>query len=558
MRLAWERYIRSGQREAKDYMGIRAFGANLDGSLAALSDLVMRGEFVPCRPPKFFVPKANGMQRTITIVPVVDALVFQAFANWVATKVYRHMAENDDFVFGSVLHEEVAAGTGLLDNPHAHYYFFRSYLDLYKQFADSVDQAILTDKVKYRFETDITGFYDNIPHYNLLQTIERKSGVAHDVLDLIAEGLNMWSGTREGPTPGVGIPQATDSSHFFANLFLHDLDNLIKLQGLPYYRYMDDIRIYGYSEDEMRDVLILIDRHLKRHALALNAKKTSVESITEETVKQSIIVFAGSPGVLAPEHVVFPGDAAQKNSTVSPKELKLDTLVFTEGSGGLEAFTLAVQGTPDELIKIAKRDLQEEASKVAELANQKKVAKIDFSDRAVQREYFASSFRFRQAIQILKEHEGGVDIPEEDTVTGWLFLADRLFWKMNHFLWALSLYADNDRVKSGLISLARKYGHYEWIYNQVHLCLAVSQSFTVKELRAIFRHLDKQESWYTRKSLYFLLLRHCDNRQLFKSIIERAKTETEGELRRCILFLEGEWLNGSIRRQDILEAFGIT
>lgn len=558
MRLAWERYIRSGQKEAKDYLGIRAFKANLDYNLAALSDLIMRGEYFPCRPPKFFVPKANGMQRTITMLPVVDALVFQAFANWVANRVYRHMAENDDFVFGSVLHEEVAEGMDLLDYPEAQYYFFRSYLELYKQFADSVDNAILNDKVKYRFETDITGFYDNIPHYNLLDTIERKSGATQDILDLIGEGLNIWSGTREGPTPGVGIPQGADASHFFANLFLHDLDNLIKLQGLPYYRYMDDIRIYGYNEDELRDVLILIDRYLKRHALALNAKKTSVESITEETVKQSVIVFAGYQGVLAPESVVLPVIAARNDPSLSPKELKLDTLVITEGLGGLEAVAIDGQGTPHEIIEIAKRDLKEDAGKVAELANKKKVAKIDFNDRAIQREYYASSFRFRQAIHILKTHSVTLDIPEEDTINGWLFLADRLYWKMSHFLWALSLYNDNERVKTGLISLSGKYGHYEWIFNQVHMCLAVSQTFTTKELRELFRDLGRHESWYTRKSLYFLLLRHCDNRQLFKSIIERAKTETEGELRRCILFLKGEWLNGSIRRQDILEAFGVT
>src|SRR5690606_185128 len=57
-----------------------------------------------------------------------------------------------------------------------------------------------------------------------------------------------------------------------------------------YYRYMDDIKIYGYSERELLDILVQIDNYLKGHGLSINSKKTSIIKIDrnkeDETVKE--------------------------------------------------------------------------------------------------------------------------------------------------------------------------------------------------------------------------------------------------------------------------------
>lgn len=106
LRLAWECYVRSAQLEAKDYLGIRAFRDHLDTNLQTLSKMVLTGEYAPSRPPKYFKCKSSCMQRTITILPLVDSLVFQAIADHVASKTYPAMVENHEFVFGSVLHDE--------------------------------------------------------------------------------------------------------------------------------------------------------------------------------------------------------------------------------------------------------------------------------------------------------------------------------------------------------------------------------------------------------------------------------------------------------------------
>ena len=138
--LAWERYIRCNQKEAKDYLGIKAFGSNLEDNINSLSTKLLKNSFKPSRPPKFYRPKANGMQRTITILPVEDALVYQAIANSVASINYDNLTKNTAYVFGSVLNEEVRKGIKLLKRDDAEFYFFKSYLSLYKEFSNKVNK----------------------------------------------------------------------------------------------------------------------------------------------------------------------------------------------------------------------------------------------------------------------------------------------------------------------------------------------------------------------------------------------------------------------------------
>src|SRR5690625_7757040 len=84
--------------------------------------------------------------------------------------------------------------------------------------------------------TDITGFFDSIPHSKLLITLHQ-FGMEPEVLDLLGECLNIYSGTKESITPGVGLPQGPAASFLFANIFLNELDYIISQNGYTYYRY---------------------------------------------------------------------------------------------------------------------------------------------------------------------------------------------------------------------------------------------------------------------------------------------------------------------------------
>src|SRR5690606_27922731 len=167
LRLAWERMIRSNGRDVKDYFGIEIYSANLDKNLARLSNAIIKGEFKPKRPFKYYEPKASKTHRTKSVLSIEDSLVYQSIANVVATNNYDKLAENNSLVFGSVLNPEVARGLDLLEDPDADFYFFEYYIPLYNKFINSVNTEIENTEIRFKLETDITGFFDSIPHSKL-------------------------------------------------------------------------------------------------------------------------------------------------------------------------------------------------------------------------------------------------------------------------------------------------------------------------------------------------------------------------------------------------------
>ena len=502
--------------------------------------MLIRDEYRASRPPKYFMPKSSGMQRTITVLPVIDALVFQSIANHIATKVFHLLADNNDFVFGSVLHEEVSLGLKVLDGHNPEYYFFKPWQLLYKTFADSVNKAVRDNKVEYKFETDITGFYDSIPHYNLLTKISDMTNLADDVLDLLSDSLNTWSGTRDRATPGVGIPQSTGSSHFFANLFLHELDNAVRLEGLPYYRYMDDIRIYGYKKEELQRVLTKIDAHLKQDALSLNAKKTKIEIIESVDRKEPAIDFT--------YEIDAPGPNDQN-----------EFLDFAEQEGRIDLRVLSTNAgkAKKELIRLCYRDIKEVKRRISSIVSTKTGEEIDIDNRNIQREFINLAYKFRQAINILREFGRKPRLPKAKTLRGWLFLAEHYFWCVNHFCWILKLYENEKNVKKQLFKLIKKYKMYEWVQSELYQCLALSQNFTHRELRELLQELCDEKSWYAKRSIYYLLLHHLKDPQFSRSLFAHIKQEKNETLKRELLFMSGLCKEKEFDRKKMVEAFGI-
>ena len=282
LKLAYLRVVCWNDKTVKDRVGIRAFGVNLEENCKVLSKKICDNKYNPSRGFKFYVPKPSYTLRTKTLLYIEDAILYQAIANKIAEKSYGILKQQEQFVFGSVLNPNVQIGEKLLNTKEPNFFFFKFWQSLFQKFKESVIQSIEVDKVKYKFETDITGFFDCIPHYNLLEVLSSQFKVEDEILDILSNCLNIWSGTRDGITPGVGIPQGPVPSFLFANLLLHGLDEKIINKGLKYYRYMDDIKIYGYDETELKYSLIVIDKYLKSVGLSINSKKTSIEKIDEE------------------------------------------------------------------------------------------------------------------------------------------------------------------------------------------------------------------------------------------------------------------------------------
>ena len=120
----------------------------------------------------------------------------------------------------------------------------------------------------YCLKCDIRKYFSNIDH-DILKKILRRTIRDREVLWLVDEIID------QGAPGGCGVPIGALTSQLFANVYLDQLDHLIKDElGINrYIRYMDDFVIFSNDKDELRVLLHSLRHWLKRHLkLELNAK----------------------------------------------------------------------------------------------------------------------------------------------------------------------------------------------------------------------------------------------------------------------------------------------
>ncbi len=521
LRLAWERMVRSTGRDTKDFFGIELFSIDLDNNLKRLSELVLSGRFKPSRPFKYLEPKVSRTHRTKTVLGVEDALVYQAIADTVAAANYKRMEAHNQFVYGSVLHPEVEKGLALLDEEDPEFFFFQYYLPLYNKFVQSINTELDDRSVRFKFETDITGFFDAIPHSKLLLTLH-KFGVEPEILDLLGECLNLYSGTKESLTPGVGIPQGPPPSLFFANLLLFDLDNDLSQDGYVYYRYMDDIRIYEATEAKLTDALVKIDNFLKGRGLSLNTKKTSIDEIGEnrEAEKMQLLTVSG----------------AEETAVLSlPEDTEAKFALIEQGSDGEQekkSVMKAIRG--DELIAFCKKEIEESEKILLEKFGQ--LGQPDFNarnllkDETLKKDIVTLAYRWRSANSILNDH--GQPVLDPRMIEIWLFCLEHFFWKANHFCWNLNQYGPNEQIAKRLEALVPVFHNYEWVRYQILSNLATAHTFSITELQELFRKGKAEPSGLVRMGYYTILLKHLKpTHQLYASLRTAIREDREPYLK---------------------------
>lgn len=548
LRLAWERMVRSNGKDIKDFFGIEIYASNLDKNLARLSEAILKGEFKSQRPFKYYEPKASKTHRTKSVLSIDDALVYQAIANTVATANYKRLAENNSFVFGSVLHPEVEKGTDLLKEPDADFYFFEYYIPLYNKFINSVNTEIGNTNIRFKLETDITGFFDCIPHSKLLITLN-KFGVEPEILDLLKDCLNIYSGTKESVTPGVGIPQGPAASFFYANVFLNDLDYIISQNGYTYYRYMDDIRIYEETEEKLTEALVLIDNFLKGRALSLNTKKTSIEEIGEDREKEKLPFLTGY------------GEELEEYESKDSRREKQKQVYLTEQSPDNEQEKKYIIKTIEgnELINYCKKEIEEVEktlfAKFKGIENENFNPRTLINDEDLKKQIVHIAYKWRSSNSILKS----VDKPilNEDLIPIWLFCIEHFFWKANHFCWNLNQYGANTLVTLKLNELIPKFKSFEWVRYQILSNMASVQNFNSSELRDIFRKSKEEPSGLVRLGYYMILLKHLkSDHQLFASLRQAIKDDKEPYIKnRLSSFVTRKTTNENL--EEIKYRFGL-
>jgi retron-type reverse transcriptase len=547
LELAYHRVNCWQNRMVKDLVGLRAFGRNLKENCKVLSTDILNGAYKPRRGFKFYMPKPSKTLRTQTQLEVEDAIVYQAIANILAEKSYDQLSHNREFVFGSVLSPDSVKGIQLLQEADPNYFFFVFWKDLYKKFSESVIRSIEIDKSKYKFETDITGFFDSIPHYNLLGILSNEFGVEDEILDILSTCLNIWSGTKDSITPGVGIPQGPGPSYLLANMLLHNLDKVIISEGYAYYRYMDDIKIYGNDENQLLKALLIIDKYTKGNGLSINSKKTTIEEICvdkeDETVKAMKRVDTFSVYDLdvdwmdnedIDEIVTSSVNNQEKENDSDENEIDKEVTRLSEQEGGISlSENRKVLTEEKDIIEFWKEQLNEAIQQIKDIF-EKVDGEINIVEGKDDIDFLRASGKFGAAIKGLKE----MDIfekPDPELIPLLLFGIKQFFWRTNILSYSLMTYGNNAELKKGLIELYRYFKEYEWVRFYMVTILSFTQKFSDSELRNDFYPILRAEnSSLVKIALYRLLFKHAEGKQLLATIESSLKMEEEYQIKLLI------------------------
>jgi hypothetical protein len=229
------------------------------------------------------MPKASGLQRPLTLLAVEDQIVLQAIANVFAVKVQRRRRK--------VEHKTVFSN--IVQRPAGSIFFLQNWRHSYGLFQAKVGQYYRNGH-RWIAHFDLAAFYDTICHDMLLRTAFPRTTDGSRAT--ILQHLKTWSSDATITSHGHGIPQGPNASDFLAECFLLPIDEALQKDRIRYIRYVDDIRLFGTSQDQVRAAairmeILLRDRGLipqgQKHAIAfartLDEAMGSLPSINPQT-----------------------------------------------------------------------------------------------------------------------------------------------------------------------------------------------------------------------------------------------------------------------------------
>jgi len=228
----------------------------------------LKGDWKATSPIRIYMPKPSGLLRPLTLLSLDDQIVLQAVANKVANQLFdRRRAVEGRSVFSNCL------------NPSRDSIFFlQDWRATYHQLKTRL-QRHLDAGSQWIAHFDLAAFYETISH-RALQSIVSPAGGGGEVWRLIREWLCVWTSSHGGIPVDHGIPQGPIASDFLAEIFLLPLDEAMKKTGIPYIRYVDDIRVFGKTEADARRAAITLELECRRLSLIPQSSKFSVTRAT--------------------------------------------------------------------------------------------------------------------------------------------------------------------------------------------------------------------------------------------------------------------------------------
>jgi RNA-directed DNA polymerase len=125
-------------------------------------------------------------------------------------------------------------------------------------------------------DADLKSYFETIGHERLMKEVQQRIADSR-VLELIGsflkqqilEDLKLW-------TPETGSPQGAVISPLLSNIYLHEVDKVMKSAGYEMIRYADDFVILCKNQPEAEAALTRVTELVQERGLTLHADKTSL------------------------------------------------------------------------------------------------------------------------------------------------------------------------------------------------------------------------------------------------------------------------------------------
>ena len=243
---AWTTVRRNKGAAGVDGLSIKQVDRNPSKHLEELQRQLQTGTYRPKPVKRVLIPKGEGKARPLGIPTVIDRVA------QMAVKLAIEPIFENEFLSMS--------------------YGFRPGRGA-KDALRKVDQC-LKEGLVWVVDADLQAFFDTIPHDRLMARVERHISDGN-----ILKLLKLWlkqevMSSMKTWVPKEGSPQGAVISPLLANLYLHDLDQLIASHGAQMVRYADDFVILCASESEAQAALSVVKQWVEENKLTLHPEKT--------------------------------------------------------------------------------------------------------------------------------------------------------------------------------------------------------------------------------------------------------------------------------------------
>jgi RNA-directed DNA polymerase len=229
----------------------------LEANWIKLKQSILDGSYDPSPVRKVSIPKPSGGTRMLGIPTVIDRLLSQAINQWLGLQYETGFSANS---------------YGFREGRNAH------------QAVEQARQYLEEGKV-WVVEMDLDSFFDRVNHDRLMGTLSKRIE-DKGTLKLIRSYLN--SGIMEGGATSPrteGTPQGSPLSPLLSNIVLDELDKELKVRGLSFVRYADDISLYVKSQRAAQRVMESVTDYIeKKLKLRVNGEKTKVSPAQESNL----------------------------------------------------------------------------------------------------------------------------------------------------------------------------------------------------------------------------------------------------------------------------------